>query len=125
MDKPNMEWIDRIFNCMELFYGERWAKQFDHLMTVPLAKTLWQSALTGCKYDEIRSTLVLLKRAAQGHNSVAPNYLEFFRYAKGSSKPHINYERIIERGDPEIARAAMQEINAKLRGHALKNTCPP
>ena len=121
MEKPPMEWIDNLFTCMGQFYGERWTKQFDRWMPEALIKTQWQSALQGLTYDEIKHTLVLLKRAAQANSATPPHFLEFYRYAKGAATPHIDYEANLRRGDPEIARRALDEINSKLRGSvALK-----
>lgn len=122
MDKPSMEWIDNLFTCMNEFYGERWSRQFDKGLPESLSKIQWQAALQGLTYDEIKCTLVLLKRAAINIRSLPPNCLEFFRYAKDTTKIHINYARDIgKRGDPEIARRALDEIAAKLRGSmALK-----
>jgi hypothetical protein len=113
MEKPKMEWIDNIFNCLEIFYGKRWSKQFDQFMPIDLAKTVWQSALCGCTYDEIRNVLVLLKQAAKSASSEPPHYLEFYRYTKGA-KPPMPIETLAFRGDPEIARAAIADIRSRL-----------
>ena len=115
MEKPDMEWIDKIFNCLKEFYGERWTKRFDRWTPEDLVKTIWQSALTGLTYDEIRGALVLLKQSAKTPGAQPPHHLEFFRFAKGTSHPVICSEHSLRRGNPDIARAAMEEINAKLR----------
>ena len=114
MEKPPMEWIDKLFACMEEFYGSRWRSEFISTRPEAMMKTLWQSMLTGCSHEEIRSVLVFLKRAAQDPAVKPPNYLEFFRFAKGFARPHINYDRDFKRRDTEIARRAMAEINTKL-----------
>gem|GEM_PF-3359986 len=111
-----MEWIDKLFNCMAEFYGERWTKPLQRPNMESIEKTRWQSALQGLTYEQIRGALVFLKRAAQSNSAMPPNFLEFFRYAKGEAKIHINYEGNARRGDPAVARRAMDEITAKLRG---------
>lgn len=116
MDKPDMETIDKLFNCMREFYGERWTKQFDRWMPEALLKTVWQSALQGCTYDEIRGALVLLKQSAKNPASVPPHHLEFFRFAKGTSHPVIINQPKTPVCNPEIARRAIDEIKSKLSG---------
>jgi hypothetical protein len=116
MEKPEMEWIDKLFNCMSEFYGTRWTKQFDRWMPESLLKTVWQSALQGCNYDEIRGALVLLKQAAKSPASIPPHHLEFYRFAKGTSHPVIINEPKQTNCNPEIARLALDEIKSKLHG---------
>jgi hypothetical protein len=115
MTKTSMEWIDKIFICMDEFYQERWRTQFNKQHPEPLAKMLWQSALYGCEYEEIKSALVLCKYAAKHPSAIPPHQLEFFRYVKGNSKPHIQYQTTKERGDSAIAKGYLDEINGKIR----------
>ena len=110
-----MEWIDKLFNCMTEFYGTRWTKQFDRWMPEAIFKTLWQSALQGLTYNEIKGALVLLKQNAKISSALPPHQLEFFRIAKGSTHPVIQSDESLKRGDPDIARKALDEINSKLR----------
>lgn len=115
MDKPNMEWIDRLFNCMSEFYVERWTKQFTKSMPEDLLKTIWQSALTGCTYDEIRGVLVLLRQAAKNNAAIPPHHLEFWSYCKGYSRPVIVYTSRAFKSDPKVARSFLDEIKSKLQ----------
>lgn len=117
MDKPPMEWIDKLFNCMNEFYGERWTKAFTKKDYESLGKTVWQSALQGLSYEEIRNTLVYLKRHSNGAYSTPPNHLEFFRIAKSASIP-LPKRPDEKRCDPEVARRALDEIRAKLDGNS-------
>lgn len=116
--KPPMEWVDKLFNCMELFYGKRWLDQFRENTPLKFYKQMWQSALTGLTYDEIRNTLVLLKRTAENPASLPPNQLDFFFYARGIKRPYVKARdcTITEtRCDPQVTRRALDEINATLR----------
>lgn len=116
MDKLPMEYIDKLFDCMELFYQDRWTKQFDSFYPKDMAKVIWQSALCGCTYDEIKRALVLLKQAARNPCELSPHYMEFYRYAKGTAVPRIQHQRPqVLRGDPAIAKQALDDINSKLR----------
>jgi len=116
MNKPEMETIDKLFNALASFYGSRWITQFDRWMTESMYKNLWQSALTGCTYDEMRIALVLLKQAARHPSALPPSHLEFYRYAKGTAQPALyRAPVVVGRGDPAVARRALDEINAKLR----------
>lgn len=125
--KPEMEWIDKLFNCMKEFYGERWTKQFDKSQPEDLVKTIWQSALYGCNYEEIRAVLILLKRAAMNPSAKPPHHLEFWTYAKGYSKPFIMYNIDTKKSNPDVARSFLDEINRKLKFRPNKvphRTCP-
>jgi hypothetical protein len=115
MEKPEMETIDKLFNCMTEFYGSRWTSQMDRWMPENLYKTVWQSALQGLDHDEIRGVLVLLKQAARNPASQPPNHLEFYNFAKGTARPYISHTKVSKGGDPAVARRALDEINAKLR----------
>lgn len=120
MEKPPMESVDKLFNCMSEFYGKRWDKMFDGCFPIHLAKALWQSALQGLTHDEIRGVLVLLKQAARSNTALPPNHLEFYNFAKGTARPYIATKTDdCKRGDPEVARRALDEINAKLRYKAV------
>jgi hypothetical protein len=120
LEMPPREWIDKIFNCLELFYGERWTRQFDRWMPQHILKSIWQSSLTGCTYDEIKRALILLKRSATDSLSSPPHNLEFFRYVKGTSYPPLPRSTTPEyKSTPEVARAALDEINAKIRYRAV------
>lgn len=123
MDKPPMEWIDKLFTCMTEFYGDRWTKKFDSGHPVDLYKAIWQSALTGLVYDEIRCVLVLLKQSSKSYASNPPTQLEFYRSAKnpGRSKYyHLVQNPGLRCGDPSVARKALDEINDKLKYRIIK-----
>lgn len=82
MDAIPIEWVNKLFNCLELFYGERFKKQFCKSIPLDLYKTIWQSGLVGCSHEEIKSALVILKRMAESKYRECPNHLEFYRIAK-------------------------------------------
>lgn len=116
MEKPPMEWIDKLFICMAQFYGTRWTKLFSNAGYEEIQKDMWQSGLQGLNYEQIKDTLVFFKREAKNASSFPPHHLEFYREAKRSEKPIHNNRGTIARGDPAIARHAMDEIKRKLRG---------
>jgi hypothetical protein len=115
MEKTAIEWVDKIFNLMAEFYGERWTTIFNGACPESAYKLMWQSALTGCTYDEIRNVLIFLRRASKNPFARPPHHMEFFRYAKGKSIPFIDYSvRAKAPADIAIARNTLDEINAKL-----------
>lgn len=116
-----MEWVDKLFICMEQFYGARWTKGLDKAYTIAFYKTTWKSALYGLTYDEIKNTLKYLKRAAQHPAALPPHPLEFWKYAKGVAVPHIDYSEPEGTCNPEVAQAALNEIHQKLHGHNRRN----
>jgi hypothetical protein len=120
MEKPDMDVIDKLFNCLHEFYGNRWTSQFRD-GTEPLHKTMWQSALYGCTYEQIRGVLVYLKRAAQNPNAKPPHQLEFYRYISANKTPDIDYKEPPKSSSKEAARKALDEINSKLRYRRPEN----
>jgi hypothetical protein len=115
MEKPPMDWIDKLFDCMHQFYGKRWDKQFDRFMPIALLKTIWQSSLQGCTYDEIRHTLLLQKRASINPWGIPPNHLEFYRLAKRETCDNILSNNKPNPNNPIVAKAALDEIRANLK----------
>lgn len=116
MEKPIMEWINKIFNCLSIFYGERWTKLYSKPEYESIAKEVWQSALTGCDYDEIRDVLVYLKRAAQNPSSLPPHQLDFFHYAKKNKFPYIDYAAKTDSlCNPEVSKLYIAKIKDNLK----------
>jgi hypothetical protein len=114
MDKPPMEWIDKLFSCMAEFYGDRWTRNFSEKSEF-INKAMWQSALFGCTHDEIRNVLVYLKRQAKNPASIPPHALEFWKYTKSNLDTVVEYRPAPTGGSTEVARRALDEINAKIR----------
>lgn len=111
MEKLPMEWVDKLFMCMNSFYGARWSDQFKD--NENLVKALWQSGLTGLSYDEIKETLLYYKWiAAKFPSEKPPHQMEFFRSAR-STKSFIEPKKS-EKGDPAVAREYLQGIKQKL-----------
>ena len=115
MEPIPTEWVDKLFNCMGEFYGNRWHQKFKKPNEQEMDKTVWKNGLVGLTYDEIKAALVLCKKSARDPREKPPHVMEFFRYAKRQSQPFINpKEKPIERGDPEIAREHIKEIRKKV-----------
>jgi len=123
MEKPPLEWIDKLFNCMTEFFGTRWSKQFSRGLPEDLFKTVWQSALTGLTYDEIRSALVILKRRAQYDGIQPPNHVQFFKYAKNQAKTKVSdiKRNHGKRYNHEVSARAISQIRAELNGKLALN----
>ena len=111
-----MEWVEKLFNCMSQFYGDRWDKYFVKPDVKEMAKIVWKNGLSGLTYDQIKFALLLCKRAALNKSEKAPHVIEFFHYAKGVNQPFINYHPKVneKKCDPEIARKNLYEIKKKL-----------
>lgn len=111
------EWIDKLFNCMEQFYGDRWKCQFNK-RTSPenMYKAQWKSGMIGLSYDEIKNALLLCKRSAETSSSFPPHVVEFYMIAKGRKEPYINYHPQANKKQPneEIQKKYMDEIRKKL-----------
>lgn len=121
MDRIDMEWIDKLFSCMEQFFGNRWTKRYDQFYPISLAKTLWQSALHGYSHEDIRRALVLLKQVAKNPAKSAPLHLEFYQYVDAGRRAAAEIEKKTTRGDPEIARKAIDDIKKRLNTECTIN----
>lgn len=116
MEKPPMEWIDKLFDCLSLFYGERWNRIFMKGVPQEYYKEMWQSAMTGCSYDEIKCALVFLKRESSRSFSIPPHHLEFYRLTKNPRpRAMVESKEVPRGGDPEVAKRNLAEIREKLR----------
>lgn len=114
VEKIPGEWVDKLFTCLQMFYGERFEKLYP-TKKHDLYKTIWRSALFGLSYEQIKNTLQILKRASQHPAAEPPTHLEFWRYASGKSDVHIDYTDVKKsRSNPEIAREAMAAIKKNL-----------
>lgn len=91
MEAIPQEWVDKIFGCMKLFYGERWDRLFDKPHRETLFKTIWQNGLAGLTYDQVKFALKLCRKDALHPRAFPPHVMEFFRYAKGEDRPY-DYE---------------------------------
>lgn len=113
------EWVDKLFNCMELFYGERWTRAFKGKHVEKFYKAIWKSGLYGLSHDQIKRGLGYCKKMAETSHTMPPHVLEFHRYAKGISTPSIEYKRKNEPvGSHEIAKQYLDEIKGKLASKA-------
>lgn len=79
--------IDRLFDCMHSFYGERWSGQFRHPYSLHHSKVTWRDGLLGLSRDEILTALKRCKRIAIDRREKPPGVVEFFHYAKGIRYP--------------------------------------
>lgn len=76
------EWIDKLFNCLSQFYGERWNRYFEKPNILSMYKAIWRNALTGLNYEQIKQALVIFKRRSADQREFPPHMMEFYRVAK-------------------------------------------
>jgi hypothetical protein len=82
MEKIPMEWVEKLFVCMEQFYGKKWSTMLGKI-PVESWKVIWQSGLTGLDYDTIKRTLVHYKQDSKKFpTSFPPHQMDFFHKAK-------------------------------------------
>jgi hypothetical protein len=110
------DWIDKIFNCLAEWYGDRWTRLIKKPHEESYLKTIWLNGLHGLTYDEIKNALRLCRRHAENKTMPPPHVLEFYRYAKGTGEPYINYHPKANdpTGDPKVASRYIDEIKQKL-----------
>ena len=108
-----MEWIDKLFNCMEQFYGSRWSKPLEKPHMMDFNKTVWQSGLCGLNYEQIKSQLIKCKKHSESISAIPPLVMDFYRYAKenieNNAPTHVS--QIV---NSVVARKHMDDIKQKL-----------
>jgi hypothetical protein len=115
--KLSTEWVERIFKRLQSIYGDRWTDYYENTPdTKHLYTTIWSTGLYGLTSAEIKHALTICQSLV---NKSLPNHLEFYHYAKSLHKPTASEDVI--RGDPELAKAYINEIRQKLTGKMLIN----
>lgn len=115
MEKIPKEWIDKLFNCMKLFYGDRWNSQFKDEHAIEFAKTTWQSALFNLPYEDIKNALIYCKSHAKILYNKPPHHLEFYKWAIDKNISYFVPKEVNKtESSNEIAIAALKEIRNKL-----------
>jgi hypothetical protein len=80
------DWIDKIFECMALWYGERWIKLYQQSHKEAFYKVIWKNGLQGLSHDQIKHSLIIFKKQAEDTNKFPPHVMEFYRMAKGDNQ---------------------------------------
>lgn len=115
MEAIPQEWVDKLFVCMEEFYGDRWKQSFNKPHMESTYKMMWKNGLCGLNYDQIKYQLQRCKRHSKDSFARPPLVTEFFKYAKAAGEPYINYHpKANERGNIEYAKKHLDIIRQKL-----------
>jgi len=110
-----MDWIDKLFNCMAQFYGERWTEPLKNPRVEDFYKTVWKGGLTGLTYDEIKIQLLRCKKDAEYLSARPPTVMDFFHYAKNIVVPYPQaFDVEPNLAKKETALHYMSEIKQKL-----------
>lgn len=110
-NKISSIWINRIFERMNVIYGDKWIAHIGKPDRERILKSIWTVALTGCKAHEIKKALTMCE--AFSHSGI-PTHIEFYHYAKGIREPVHVRPPIEAKGDPEIAKKYLDQIKNKL-----------
>jgi hypothetical protein len=108
------EWIDKLFTCMQEFYGNRWESVFIRKNDQKFYKTMWKNGLAGLEYDQIKDALRLYKQYAKDEHAKAPRVTDFYQTAKGNVQPVCKLYNNDHIYNAEIRANAMREIKKKL-----------
>lgn len=86
-------WINKLFDLMLTFYGERWAKKMGNARELDLNKTIWFNGLSDCTYMEVKNGLILCKRTATNRFYDVPSVIKFWHLCKNIPYPVIRVPR--------------------------------
>ena len=112
MEKPPLEWIDKIFVLMSEYFGDKWIDRVTGRLDIH--KLMWQTGLTGLNRDEIKSGLFVSRNLAR-NNQLPPNVIEFYHYAKGIRKPPKPVPKNEYPINMSLAENSIKEIKQILR----------
>lgn len=76
-------WIDKIFELLSLYYGDRWNKQFKNKLEIDLYKTVWFNGLNGLSYEQLRHGLAVCKKYSSSYHAKPPSVVTFFHFCIG------------------------------------------
>lgn len=113
------DWIDRLFERLEMIYKENWKRQFEvngkpKPERVDLAKTTWATGLAGLSAEEIKAALNTFNFADPTN---VPTVIEFYHAAKRIRMPLKKKQDLtypLPKRDPVVAKKFMDEIRCKL-----------
>lgn len=80
MDVMPEESIDKIFDCLESWYGERFKRLIKTSYDKSLLKTMWFNGLNGLTEQQLRAGLLTCKRLAKQPDSKPPGLVLFYHY---------------------------------------------
>jgi hypothetical protein len=78
MNNLPTDWIDKIFNCMEKFYGEKWSNLFVKKFSLEFEKKIWFNGLNRLSYEQIKHGFVICKKKSLIKDSTPPSVIKFY-----------------------------------------------
>jgi hypothetical protein len=75
------EWVYKLFECMQGFYGERWTRQFKNSYHRDIIWLMWKNGLVGLNYDQIKNALISYKEEAKAPFGRPPSVVRFYHRA--------------------------------------------
>ncbi len=82
MEQLPENWIEKIFDLLQEFYGERWASIFRNDLDIVLTKKMWFNGLNGLSYKEIKHGLAVAKKYSSNKFCNPPNLIKFYYFSK-------------------------------------------
>lgn len=80
MSQLPTDWLKKLFDLMNEFYGERWSIILKNNDQKSLYETIWNSALKDLSYEEIKEGLKKCRDLARIKFSKPPNQIEFYHW---------------------------------------------
>jgi len=90
MDDLPENWVDKIFELMNKFYGERWQKQFKSAFEIDLYKTVWFNGLNTLTHAQIKHGLAISKKYSEFSRNKPPHIVVFFHFCVGIRVPEVS-----------------------------------
>ncbi len=78
MSQLPTDWLEKLFQLMTVFYGERWSLRF--IEPIILHKTIWYNSLRNLSYEQIKQGLIKSKELARIKFSNPPTNIEFYHW---------------------------------------------
>lgn len=78
MSKLPTDWLHRIFELMNDFYGERWSNNLKDHQVLMIYQEIWFNSLRYLSYEQIKNGLKKAKYLSQIRVANPPNHIEFY-----------------------------------------------
>lgn len=78
MSQLPTDWLHKIFELMNEFYGERWSNQLKDPQILIIYQEMWFNSLRQLSYEQIKNGLKKAKYLSQIRMAKPPNNIEFY-----------------------------------------------
>ena len=80
MSQLPTDWLKKLFDLMNEFYGERWSGKLKDDQIRNLYETIWHNSLKYLSYEQVKEGLTKCKDLSRIKFSKHPNNIQFYHW---------------------------------------------